>query len=317
MPNIAVLNYCNISCPYCFANSFIKDENKQLITLEQLDNIFSFLKKSIPINRQIGLIGGEPTLHPQLKEILIKTIKFSQENQLLKPILFTNGIEFENYIPFANDIAILFNINNLDILGEKNYNKLIFNLKLLNNFINLNNQNFIFGINLYPNIKDCSYIFDLAKQFNQSKIRCSIAAPTCQFVDINREDYYNLMKPIFLKFLKMAKLNNIQINMDCNKIPLCYFNAKEYDNIMKYTVNYHTYCQPVIDITPTMQASSCFGAYQLVNLNDFNNLYEVERFFNFNIIYQKTLQNYTGKCKTCNNAKNFSCQGGCLAFVNK
>jgi len=40
MANIAVLNYCNLKCPYCFANEFI-EENKQFITDEQLDDILT------------------------------------------------------------------------------------------------------------------------------------------------------------------------------------------------------------------------------------------------------------------------------------
>ena len=63
--NIAITNYCNLKCPYCFANKFIESE-KQSITEDQLDKILDFLFYS-NLNKykhKIGIIGGEPTLHP-------------------------------------------------------------------------------------------------------------------------------------------------------------------------------------------------------------------------------------------------------------
>ena len=70
MPNIAFINYCNLSCPYCFANEFI-EEKKQLISEEQLKKILNFLKLNKQNQAKIGIIGGEPTLHPDFKKLLL------------------------------------------------------------------------------------------------------------------------------------------------------------------------------------------------------------------------------------------------------
>ena len=313
MPNIILLNYCNLSCSYCFANKFIEETAKQLITLEQLDNIFKFLEQSHNVGK-IGLIGGEPTLHPQFEEIVNKTINFSEKNHLFKPIIFSNGIKIERCKDFINQVNLLLNINEPEIIGNKNLNTIINNLRLLNSLCNLNNQITI-GINLYPNIKNYNFIFDLTKEFNLNRIRCSIVAPACQYTNINQEVYYNnLMKPIFLDFLQLAISHNIQINMDCNKIPLCYFSEQEKEQILKITKCYTSYCNPVIDITPDMKATNCFGAYDLIDLKQFNTLEDVERYFNFKTIYPKILKNKNERCLKCEKFFNLSCQGGCLAF---
>ena len=88
MPNIAFLNYCNLQCPYCFANKFITEEEKQLITEEQLLTILDFLDQT-PCNR-IGIIGGEPTLHPCLAEYI--DICFDRLYDLKNVTIFSNGI---------------------------------------------------------------------------------------------------------------------------------------------------------------------------------------------------------------------------------
>ena len=41
MPNIALLNYCNLNCPYCFANDFIETDEQQIMTIENFNKILS------------------------------------------------------------------------------------------------------------------------------------------------------------------------------------------------------------------------------------------------------------------------------------
>ena len=64
MANIAITNYCNLKCPYCFADDMIHDDNKNM----SLENYVKILRYLIQYNEtDIGIIGGEPTLHPQFK----------------------------------------------------------------------------------------------------------------------------------------------------------------------------------------------------------------------------------------------------------
>jgi sulfatase maturation enzyme AslB (radical SAM superfamily) len=45
MPNIILTEYCNLKCPYCFANQMIDEsnENNKNITIEQLQFILKWL----------------------------------------------------------------------------------------------------------------------------------------------------------------------------------------------------------------------------------------------------------------------------------
>ena len=311
MPNIALLNSCNLQCPYCFANTFI-EEKKQFITIEQLQKILNFIKDSKP--ERIGLIGGEPTLHPQFKELLKIIISFCYQNDFPKPIIFTNGIELYKYTKFLSQVGCLININEPEILGNKNWTKLNQSLSQISQIDNIQ-QNSTIGINLYPNIKNLNYIFDIAKQYNYQQIRASCVAPACSFANLKKDEYYNLMKPIFLNFVNLAKKNNITINLDCNIIPICYFTDAEKELILNQCTDFHSWCEPVIDITPDFRATSCFGVYNPINLENFQNLQEVSRYMLLHEMYEKTLKNDMEKCKTCKSFLNLSCQGGCLGFT--
>lgn len=312
MPNIALLNYCNLSCPYCFANEFI-EEKKQIITLEQIDKILNFLKTSNDKNMRIGLIGGEPTLHPQFKEIILKCYNFTKQHNYRPPLVFTNGIELEPYIKYFNQIRGLININEPKIIGLEKWNKIKKNLKILNSLDLQKNINI--GINIYPDIQDFSYIFEIATKYSFNNIRCSIVAPTCNFSYFKKDEYYYYMKNIFIKFVQQAAQLKIKINLDCNKIPICYFNETEKEIILQNCIHFSSFCQPVIDITPDFKATSCFGTYNPIDLNQFQNLEQLERYFLFHDIQPLTIKNKIGKCKNCEKIDLFSCQGGCLAFA--
>lgn len=311
MPNIALLNYCNLQCPYCFANEFI-EEKKQLITIEQLDKILNFLKTSRH-RGSIGLIGGEPTLHPLFKDILIKVKNFSLKEEFPPPVIYTNGINLTPYIGLLKDVHMLINLNEPELIGKEKWEQIQYNFSILE-ATGILLDHITIGINLYLNIKDFSYIFDTAKKYGFKEIRCSIVAPTCNYKNINKEKYYKSMKPIFLKFVDKALENNINIILDCNKIPTCYFTEEELQKVKKICSHWRNFCNPVIDITPDFKATCCFGTYDLIDLNNFEDIDDVERFFLFNTIYQKTIKNGTEKCLSCKKFKDYSCQGGCLAF---
>ena len=96
MPNIALTTYCNLHCPYCFADTMINTEDIKNINLEKFKFICDWVLKDKPKEAKghIGLIGGEPTLHPQFKEILYLVDKiFTEQN--CGGVLFSNGVYLE------------------------------------------------------------------------------------------------------------------------------------------------------------------------------------------------------------------------------
>lgn len=311
MANIAILNYCNLKCPYCFANEFIESK-KQFITDEQLDKILFWLSHSENIGR-IGIIGGEPTIHPKFEEIFLKIKSFAKEHNSFVTV-FSNGIKLGNYAKLFDEYSsVLINVNHPQVVGDENWKQIKLTLKRFKALDKLSQTSI--GINLYPDMIDFNYIIDLAKEFGYKQIRCSYVAPTCEYAGVDKDTYYLTAKPTFISFAKLCKANDIQVDLDCNNVPVCYFTdaeRAELDNVK----GWKTLCNPVVDITPEMKATACFGAYELVDLEQFDTLQEAENYLLFKKIYTKRLKNCSGKCADCHKFENLSCQGGCLAFSN-
>lgn len=305
MPNIILNSNCNLNCIYCFA----KNQKANDITIKQFINILDWLKES-NIKQDIGLIGGEPTLHPQIS--LLLDIANQYKNTYT---IFTNGIYINKIINhITKNIHLLININSLEKMPIQK-NQLEQNLNILFEK-NLFYSNIRLGCNICQNIDDYSFFWNLIDKYNPKIIRVSTVAPTAQQEFINKEKYYLSLKEKFLNFLYNAKDRNIELKYDCNKIPLCYFTKKEINDILTSTNDlYNQLCFPVIDIFPNFTATSCFGTYDPIDCSQFKTFNQLYNYFVYKENVPLTLANTQGKCAICKEHELLKCQGGCLAFA--
>lgn len=313
--NIAIVNYCNLKCKYCFADDMIQEET-QTMTLDNFKKILSFAART-PKNH-IGIIGGEPTLHPQFKDILREVNKYCREVNT-DATLFTNGIELEQYLPFIGDrIGMLINCNTPQYQSSEAFSKQRNTLDHLNE-LSWFDRKANCGCNIYPGCTDYSYMWEIVDRYHLNHIRTSVVSPAACYASWrnDKEGYYNLMKPIFLQFCEDGIRHHCLLNLDCGHIPMCYFNEEE-KKLVESACDLHCYndfCEPVVDVNPNFKATACFGSYDPVDIRDFNNLIELERFLLFKKSYPRMLANCSGKCSTCKKHKLMQCQGGCLGFA--
>lgn len=105
-------NKCNLACKYCYNLKEIKKEAKY-DAKEILD------KHITPLHQAVTFLGGEPTLHEDLPDLLAY-VKYSLN---LKTKLYTNGLQpnmLEKCKNFLDEISIDFKcFNNMEILGKE------------------------------------------------------------------------------------------------------------------------------------------------------------------------------------------------------
>lgn len=318
MANIAINNYCNLKCDYCFANDMIKEVNKTM-SLENYIKILKYLTEQ-NCEEHIGIIGGEPTIHPQFKDILIETNQCANANKI-NFTLFTNGIELEPYLSYiGSNINILINCNDFMKMSFEQVNKFRSTLHHIFQLGWIHNEKVICGCNLHLNEINYNWIWELVDAYHIPRLRCSVVSPGGCYTlwRQNKDEYFNRMKPIFLNFCREAQRRKVVINIDCGYIPSCYFSKEEIELIKEVTQlkYYHSDngCNPVMDITPDLQVTPCFGAYKLFPLDFSKNWYGFIKYINYNNNMPKALNNKQGPCATCEKLQNFQCQGGCLAF---
>ena len=316
MANIAIVNYCNLKCPYCFAEDMILEENKYM-SLDEYSKIVDFILKSP--GDGIGILGGEPTLHPNFLDIIKITNEKCESKQA---IIFTNGIELEKFLPYLKDIRILINYNNPKYLTEIQKDKL---QKTLDAIAKLNwfiPKQISLGCNIYPDCFNYDFLWDAVSKYSISLIRCSVAAPGGIYTKWKekKDEYFNMMKPIYLEFCKNAIKHNCKLEMDCCHVPLCYFTEEELDIVNQACLvqkECEGFCPCALDFKIGGTATSCFGVYQPIEYSKFTNPKSLTYYLTARQNKPLTKLNNTGKCATCEQHTNGSCQGGCLAFANR
>lgn len=313
MANIILTEYCNLKCPYCFASTMIEESSQSTnnITIEQFDKILNWLMPTaITRDFSIGLIGGEPTLHPQFSEIL-QHINYFNSLTKSNSIIFSNGLCLEKYLyQIGKTTSILINVNKLN---NNLNNKLLNTLDKLNILGWFKIRKATLGCNLYLQENDYSFFWNIVDRYQDiSIVRVSVTAPTKELKN-DKEKYYSSMKNIFLNFLYEANKRNIEISYDCNQIPLCFFDEEEIELINKLGER-KTFCSPVIDINPKFKATCCFGVYSTpIDCSQFQDIDELTQYFQ-TLMTLKRVNNNNSLCQNCEKLILSKCQGGCLSF---
>ena len=330
MANIMLTDKCNLGCQYCFANEFVNQKANE-ITIANFQKAVEFITRDRTC-RHIGLIGGEPTLHSQLKDILEFIIN---NNQINSCMIYTNAICIDS---FVNQIAhpkfrLLINCNSRKDIGESNFNKLDKNLYLLVNERYLRDR-ITLGFNFYDVNQDCMFFIDLLKKYGFRHARVSVTVPnTHEKRNENSHTYFRKMKPGVKSLFEILISNNIIPHYDCNKIPSCCLDRQDIDElnqiippkmleeIRKTPPGISIFaplvrCSPVIDILQDLTAVRCFGLskHTRVNINDFGGIEELYNYYLSEIDSFAYCSSDSKECADCMNMKKRLCMGGCLSF---
>lgn len=260
---IAINNYCNSKCPYCFAKNMSIDKDTS-ITEENFINVLKWAKKNKEDN--LTLLGGEPTLHPFFDTLIKRFMEFNKENEMSLTIL-TNGAKLYKYLDILpNGTSILLNVVPEDELGAAG--KIGFELtleKLIAKKCFTDNHPLFtvaLGCNLHHDLKDYSYFWKINDYCKNHLVRTSVTSPQNSKWIYDRDGYYKMMKPIFLEFVDQALERNAKVLMDCNEIPPCYFDGMEMAKIsrlVKERIIYMGFCPPTIQYLPDLSCDCCFG----------------------------------------------------------
>jgi cyclic pyranopterin phosphate synthase len=259
---------------------------------------------------EIGIIGGEPTLHPKF----ISVVKLILDSGI-KIHLFSNGIVPFKHIEFLSLVDkdkcdILLNINPLQSYNRQEKINLTKTLVSLNNKISL-------GFTIYQENFSASFMLPIIKKYNLKKIiRISQAHRLFGFP--NR--YLPLSARSFVakrivNFAQECDRKDVVLNFDCG-FSLCSFSVKDLGRLRLYGAGTNMLCNPVIDVSPDLTLFRCFATSKIWNkkLDDFNNLNQIYNYYQEKSLRFIRLGN-NGKCLHCKYMERLQCAGGCLSFT--
>lgn len=316
MANIALLNRCNLRCPYCFADSYMADESTDID-----ESTFSSLLDFAAPDGELGIIGGEPLLHKSFEKLLLISLR---DMRLQRITVFTNGIFIDKHIDVLCHprVQLLINVNSRRDIGKQSFERLDNNIGEL---LRQKPHGISLGINVYEKGQDFSDLLYLLKKYSFQRVRVSVVIPHDK--QEGGIKYFLEMKPTLLKLYKALAELGVCPCYDCNAIPECVYTEEErallerlpFANSFERDIflGKRSVCSPVIDLYPDGSATRCFGCYDMarVKVADFESIGDLRNYF-FKEIDARLVQKYPyEKCKTCYKNKVFGCFGGCLCYL--
>lgn len=317
MANVILTNTCNLSCPYCFAGE-IRALAAEYITQEALTCAVTFLKKSCC--DEIGLIGGEPTLHPHFVEILS-----AMADTFNKVFVYSNGICLEKFFPDAlkENICYLINVNETSFIGEVKFKSICHMLESAATLGKI--RQFSLSVNIYRENQTFDDVLLLCENFGLKGLRISVVVPAEYGLTSN--EWFTRLKPSLMHLYRMLKDRNIVPKYDCNIVPPCIFTPEELEflrtlpgspsDIARLTGDMCV-CRPVIDIYPDLTVARCFGISEKRHrLSEFVSLSDAIRCFMYEIDGAKLYAEKSQSCQECYRRRTLQCYGGCLKFLGE
>ncbi len=324
MANIFLTRKCNLKCPYCFASEFVNQENEE-ISLENFIIALNFIKTDK--NEQIGLIGGEPTLHSKFRKILELVAK---DDEIKQVTIFTNGLEIDKYTEIIQNskFYLLINCNSPNDIGKHNYEKLKNNITSLYKIMK---DRLKLGINIYSSHMNYNYIFELLKLTDSHFLRFSTALPN--EVKEETKDILNSfmeMKDILFSFFLDCYNNEIIPCNDCNSFPDCIYTKEDKQlliklaqlanklNIYQDPIRSCHKCEPVVDILTNLYAVRCFGLskYLKTPIKEYKTISELKSYFYNQIDISADNTFICDNCRDCKTRQIDKC-GICYTYKIK
>lgn len=321
MANLYITSLCSGRCPFCCLKEWTTSDPQaaSYMSLSDLDRAIDWLKES-----KIGfvqLIGGEPTLHPEIVEFVERLMVSGIE---ILTIL-TNGLApIEVYRSVKELISPnwLVNISHPTAYRSEEWEALNENLELLmwkgedrlirDEPYDRRSSTLQFAITFNEPGQDYRYILDLAKKYRCTHIRYSPAHPSAKKTNKHLTlDEFLEVKPTLMSFLRDSVSEGILPGLEC-VLPPCLFTTSEWSFLMRFTDRLATMCPPMLEVMPDLSVESCvsmIGKLPAYKVGSMSAQEMIKRFIKETQMYRDIA---LPQCKDCSIFKAGECQGYCL-----
>jgi sulfatase maturation enzyme AslB (radical SAM superfamily) len=308
--NFIINNVCNRSCSYCFEGDFTKTA-PQYMSLETVRQVLDhFAAEALS---QHNILGGEPTLHPQILEI----VRLIHRRAKQSPYILTNGIcdsSLLKEILLATGASFSFNLNTRDGYTDAEFSAFRQNMELLTNYA----RNIALDITIADPADPFDLLYDLLRQkLNITQIRIGISSPGKDFSNLFPKEFTQEYGNAYLRIVeKCHRLNPaLRFSNEC-AVNLCLMEPEIYFRLRE--VNHLTTCcnSGNLDILPDLSTHWCFAADSIPELTIANVLAYPNWWHVQDALYTKKKQLERSLDIECDYAScgNLSCPGPCVCY---
>ncbi len=247
MIKIFVTYRCNLTCPYCFARELCADYPDDL-TDQAFTRLLDWMRRSRLATA--AFIGGEPTLHPRLADMIERAAQAG-----ISPVLFTNGLFPEGLADrLAGTVAnFVVNFNDPSTLSPVQATRFHDTLSRLAG----RGARLAFSKNFSPTGLDYAALLDALDLYGVTAVRYDISRPSAG----GGNDHFTLadtreVMAHVVGFVKACAARGVKTGLDCG-VRLCDLRDEDRRYLERVSMKFTGVCHPSIDVHPDLSASYC------------------------------------------------------------
>jgi organic radical activating enzyme len=318
--NVLLTNHCNRRCPYCFAQERIahtaaagrRAAAPPFIAPADFRRVVAFATRSRL--RSLGILGGEPSLHPRFAELVGAALDAGLEARV-----FTNGLWRPSQLEAVAKVAagargrlhVVLNVNEPALTPPRHRAAQERLLERLSRWASL-------SFNVYRAGCDPAFLVDLIlRHRTRRNIRLGLAQPLAaqrsQHLEVGD---YPLVAPAIVDLARRCSEHDVRLGFDCG-FTLCMFTPEQLGELVLAGCRIKASCVPALDIGTDLSAWACFPLSALaseVKLTDFDDVEGLHDHFR-----KRYARLYAAgalpACVGCPQRRRRQCAGGCAAHA--
>lgn len=304
MINIFVTYRCNLTCSYCFARE-LQGEYPEDLTEANFGKLLAWMKGAqLPA---AAFIGGEPTLHPRLADMVKRTAEAG-----ISTVLFTNGTFApglaDMLIPYVANFVV--NYNEPSMYTEAQAGRLHENLAHIAD----SGARLTFSKNFSGQHCEYEYLLEGCARYGVQSVRYDISRPSISAANdhFTNDDTRRIISHI-VRFVKGCEAQGVRTGLDCS-VRLCDLRVEDRNYLERVSMKFSGVCHPSIDVHPDLSASYCLPMRDIIvpDVTEFSG--QDALMWHFAERVRSIRQNNVST--DCLDCKDFMrrCQGGCMAL---
>lgn len=319
--NIVIESKCNQTCSFCFAHEILSQKNiPERMELSEIEFLISFFGDK---PRKINIIGGEPTLHPQLLQI-IKSFYNAGHLVTLITNTLTSIDTMAQCLPYLAGVLVNYRHPDSYTAKQSKQIKAVMDLLVTHRKSRPDSQqpfSIDLGVTFTKVGQDYQYLLAAAEKYTPRAIRWDLSKPSANHKNNWLDPFENpTIGDWIVTFIKQFDEIGIGTCVDC-PVPYCIFSDTQIHFLEKKVERFRGRCNPPLDILPGLSAIHCFplaGVCEPVLLSEVGTYDNLFRFI-AGLVRKGTLDvGLMEKCHQCHWYIESKCQGYCPALrLNK
>ena len=310
MPTVMLTTTCQNSCPWCFARAKMEYYRSQGIEEMSWEDFLTLVRFYEGSNyRQMNLLGGEPTLHSRVIDILKHLT-----SRGFFTLVVTNGLlpaTLVDTLPQEQFPNVQYFVNSTSYFDHEPEKRRMMDYFLLRtpHAITLSytiTERDVMQPGLEPIL---DRLFLIMRFGLRPHLQFQIAVPSHGNGDFVPFDRYGTVVELLRRWIDLLQKNRVSVGLDCHCIPACSIPT---DARFPFPLN--SSCRDfMIDIGPNLEVWPCFPlSSETFKLKQFGTLSELRSFFARASAADQLLRD--NDCTACEREKNTACDAGCRGF---